>query len=88
MDLVGQQSGANEWKGLRHEVEAVTATQWDKAGYTSHSCNICRQDVEFEGSVYSVQAAVVDGITATRHAKCAVYACKWDLPGLAGQRSV
>lgn len=86
VDIAGEQGGANDWKGLRKELAEITKTQWDVAGYTTHSCNTCQKDIDFEGSVHTVQAAVVDGITATRHAKCAVYGCKWDLPGMGGAR--
>lgn len=86
MDMTGELDGANAWEGLRREVGVEGKRVWADAGFTGHSCDTCRQDVEVDGSVHSVQAAVVDGITATRHPKCAVHGCKWDLPGLGGER--
>lgn len=69
-------------------VDELTEAQASEAMWTRHACDGCRKDVEMDGVVHSVQAATVDGLTSTRHAKCKVHGCKLDLPGLRGDRSV
>ena len=64
----------------------VLSTLWERAGWTGHACDVCRKNITFKGELYSVKAAVVDGITATRHDKCVFHGCRLDLPGMGGQR--
>ena len=76
----GAQSGDNSWNGLLQPMTEVLENQRETAPWVGHSCDSCRKDILVDGEYYSVQAAAVDGITATPHAKCIFHGCKLGLP--------
>ena len=82
LDTQGVQSGSNYWKGLADKVdEWFSQGYWSKVPWASHSCNVCRKDIDLGGGqTQSVQAAVVDGLTACRAYKCSIHGCVSDLP--------
>lgn len=82
----GDQTGDNHWKGLRTTMTEVLDELSETARWAGHACDLCRKDIVVDEEYHSVKAAAVDGITATRHAKCIFHGCRLDLPGLGGQR--
>lgn len=65
---IGSQEGANFWRGLHLVLETVNATLWSEGPWVEHACDDCRKPVDVDNDDHLVQAAVVDGITATRSA--------------------
>lgn len=66
MDLMGAQDGANYWRGLYVLMEVVNAYLWSSVSWIRHECDICCKTILDGGVSQKVQAAVIDGITATR----------------------
>ena len=63
----GSQEGANDWDGLNQLIETVNDTIWSSGPWVGHACDDCRKPVDVdEDDELVVQAAVIDGNTATR----------------------
>ncbi|CAN0192652.1 unnamed protein product, partial [Laminaria digitata] len=86
LEVLGGLSGVNVWPELRVPLDEVDHENTSQAFWTKHACDGCRKDTDIEGGPHSVQAASVDGLTATRHIKYKIRGCTLDLPGLGGHR--
>lgn len=64
---IGSQEGANDWDGLNQLLEAVNETIWSSGPWIGHACDDCRKPVDVgDDDELVIQAAVIDGNTATR----------------------
>lgn len=85
-DEAGNLTGANNWKGLLHELELLLFDIQKQGLYTRHECRLCCQKVTMWGQELSVRGAVCDGLTAVRREKCATYRCTNSRSGKRGSR--
>jgi len=67
-DKRGEQSGCNNWKGLRRVEEELNET-WRDSPWVDHACDLCRKNTPVAGEDFFTQAAAVDGNTSTRYFK-------------------
>ena len=78
--------GANDWPGLRLEMADIVSTFWEESPWGGHLCDDCFKEVEIDQEPRMVHCAVIDGVTGTRHRKCAMYGCEFDLPSMGEAR--
>lgn len=65
IDIRGGQPGTHVWSGLREMVDEHTEDIACQAMWTRHACDGCRQYIDIDGGIHSVQAATVDGLAST-----------------------
>ncbi|CAN0095989.1 unnamed protein product, partial [Ectocarpus fasciculatus] len=82
LDMRGSLGGANYWVGLHELVDKILERLGKEALWTKHTCDLCCQQINYEGDVVDVRCAVADGLTAVRFRKCSVYNCTQDIRGL------
>ena len=84
MDTPGQQSGLGRWRGLEEKLGEVFGDNFwcGYTAYVNHRCDICTKPFTLSGAALDIQAAAVDGIQATKWAKCDTYRCEEPLASL------
>lgn len=68
-DERGEQSGCNNWAGLRRVEEELNDRYWRDSPWVDHACDQCRKYTPREGQDFWTQAAAIDGNTSTRYFK-------------------
>jgi len=63
---IGSQDGANYWYGLTMLLATINAMLWSSGPWIHHQCDDCCKTVIIDQVAHRIQAAVIDGITATR----------------------
>lgn len=48
-DRRGDQSGCNNWAGLRHLEEKICERHWKESPWADHACDMCRKNTPVEG---------------------------------------
>lgn len=71
MDTPGQQSGLGRWRRLEEKLGEVLGDAF--VVYVNHRCDICTNPFTLAGAALDIQGAAVDGIQATKWAKCTTY---------------